>query len=221
MPNAGRSKCQIAFRSWLRHEARIGHEGFTDRRETVESRYPDSAQHVWGVAKLVRHRPLEPAFPGSSPGAPANTSPELRCAPLRLPPREPPPSLRSGDYSRGERMFPVGGRIVGAASAGDGRREQGLSRPPPVRLPRCHPERSEGSALVIRCGQSSTTGLPSPSSRMIPKPRRSRRVADVSVGGRIVGAPSACGGRRARGLSQLRPCASPVVILSGAKDPPW
>ena len=28
----------------------------------------------WGVAKLVRHRPLEPAFLGSSPSAPAISS---------------------------------------------------------------------------------------------------------------------------------------------------
>ncbi len=32
----------------------------------------------WGVAKLVRHRPLEPAYAGSSPAAPASLATRIR-----------------------------------------------------------------------------------------------------------------------------------------------
>ncbi len=32
----------------------------------------------WGVAKLARHRPLEPAFAGSSPAAPASLATLIR-----------------------------------------------------------------------------------------------------------------------------------------------
>src|SRR5512142_90666 len=42
---------------------------------------------------------------GSTPVA---RSTHVAFAALRLPPREPPPSLRSGDYSRGERMLLLG-----------------------------------------------------------------------------------------------------------------
>ena len=32
----------------------------------------------WGVAKLARHRPLEPAYAGSSPAAPASSATLIR-----------------------------------------------------------------------------------------------------------------------------------------------
>ena len=43
----------------------------------TESARENRRRH-WGVAKLVRHRPLEPAFLGSSPSAPAISSTAVR-----------------------------------------------------------------------------------------------------------------------------------------------
>ncbi len=80
-------------------------------RTSVESEVSSCRQTSWGVAKLVRHRPLEPASGGSSPPAPASTSASL--ARLRLAGATPPAVRGSSLGSLGRLLAPRTGATTG------------------------------------------------------------------------------------------------------------